>query len=322
MDANFVSANGYGDCKALSNYMYALLNEARVPSHVALVRAGPDEDEILPDFSSNQFNHVILCVPLKKDSLWLECTSQTTSPSYMGSFTGNRRALLITETGGVLVNTPTYSSGDNSRSTFVKANLSADGELSGNVVSMYSGLQQDRLSSVIKQSSNTQLQEYMQTKFKLSSYSVSNYSHDIKNGMSPRIKETVELKVPNYGSVTGKRLFINPNMLSVSSFKLKDAAKRKTDLLFKTGFADSDTVEIDIPQGYIPESVPTGIEIKAGSSIYKTTLSIKPGKIIYTRYFSQEASRIPAAKTKEIADFFDKIYRADHSRIVFIKEAG
>lgn len=321
LDAGFVATNGYGDCKALSNYMTALLKEASIPAYPALIRAGRNEDDIIDDFSSNQFNHVIVCVPLEKDSIWLECTSQTTPAGYMGSFTGNRQALLVSESGSTLVNTPVYKPADNLQNRTIKGTISEDGALAADVINYYSGMQQDRLDNMLKQSSNVQFSEYMRTKFDLPSYELVEFNHTSKPGILPSIEERLKLKVIHYGSITGKRLFINPNILSVSSFKIKDAANRKYDFEIKTGFIDTDSVEIQIPAGYKPESVPSALNISTAFSKYRSEVLIQPGKIIYVRRYEQQAGRIPAAKTKEVADFFEKIYRSDHSRIVFIKEA-
>lgn len=320
LDANFVASKGYGDCKALSNYMNALLKEAGIPSYTALIRAGSNEAEIIADFSSNQFNHVIVCVPQPKDSIWLECTSQTSQPGYLGSFTGNRQALLIGEKGGILVRTPAYNSTDNLQKRKINAVISENGELNADVSTYYSGLQQDRLDDKIKQSSTTEFSEYMRRKFDISSYEVISFTHNIKKQAIPSIEENVKLKVSHYGSVTGKRLFINPNLLSMSSFKIKDAANRKFDFEFKVPFIDTDTVEITIPAGYKAESVPASLSLRSGSSEYKSVIKIEGQKIIFTRYYRQEPQRIAPTEIKGLADFFEKVYKADHAKIVFVKE--
>lgn len=320
LDANFVAANGYGDCKALTNYMQALLKEAGIKSYYTLVKSGDGVHSFIKDFSSNQFNHIILCVPQNKDSIWLECTSQTLQPGYLSSFTSNRPVLLIDENGGMLTTTPRYDAHDNLQVRKIRAVLDTEGMLNAEVSSSYRGEQQDDLHGMLHSSSSEKIREYLDTKFNLPSYQVNKYSHQESFARLPVITEQVSLTAKDYATISGKRVFINPNVLSVSTFKIRNAAARKYDFEMNYAFTDYDTVHITIPAGYTPESVPSPISINMPFAQYKTSVKLEPGKIIYTRYYQQVSAKLPASEAQTLAEFFEKIYKADHSRIVFLKE--
>ena len=144
-EAGFVAQKGYGDCKALSNYMYSLLKAAGIPSYYTTIRAGESTDDLdlMEDFPSHQSNHIVLCVPLAKDTVWLECTSQSKPAGYMGGFTGNRKALAITEEGGKLIATPHYGVNENLQVRKIKSTVDEEGNLSATVYTSSKAMRQD-----------------------------------------------------------------------------------------------------------------------------------------------------------------------------------
>src|SRR5258706_7826116 len=125
--------------------MIALLKEAAIKADYVEIKAGEDEEPIQINFPMHQFNHATVCVPLGKDSVWLECTSQTQAPGYAGSFTGNRYALLTDENGGHIVATPQYASKENQVTRRISAGLDATGNLSAQVSTRYSACESDEL---------------------------------------------------------------------------------------------------------------------------------------------------------------------------------
>jgi hypothetical protein len=321
-EASFVARKGYGDCKALSNYMYSLLKAAGIKSHYTLVKGGRDLDDkyLVEDFPSDQFNHIILCVPLSKDTVWLECTSQTVSAGYMGDFTGNRKALLITEDGGKLVSTPHYGINENIQIRTIKGKINSDGALVMNVTTNYKCLQQDEKSALINQLSKDKVKKYLQEDLELSTYEVSNFKYEQKKNVLPEIDEHLDVVVDNYATITGKRLFITPNILSRGGMKLSDEEERKVDYVLDYEFRDEDNYEIEIPEGYSLEAMPQDVSLKTKFGSYSCTTKLDGNKIIYHRVREQFGGRFPAKDQQELSKFFEDIYKADRARMVLVKK--
>jgi hypothetical protein len=110
--AAYVCTNKYGDCKALTMYMKALLKFAGIESYYTTVYGGVNPVKTNPELPAFQFNHVILCIPDGKDSIWLENTSQSLPFGYLGYFTQGRYALVVNGDKSDLVRTPAMNPSD------------------------------------------------------------------------------------------------------------------------------------------------------------------------------------------------------------------
>lgn len=319
LEASFVASKLYGDCKALSNYMYALLKEAGINSCYTVIKSGDGEDDIQVDFSSSQFNHVVLSVPLPSDTLWLECTSQTQSPGYMGGFTGNRHAVMITEEGGKLVTTPRYGLNENTQVRKVKAVLSEGATLDIKANTTYRCMQQDDLHMMVNILSKDKVKEYLQEQLDFATYEVGRFNYKEHPSRRPAIEEELDITVSNYATITGKRLFIVPNIMTRHGRRLTPSENRRYEVELDMEYRDIDSVEITIPAGYTAESVPPDVILDTKFGRFRSSVKIEGNRILYFRSLDHFAGKFPANEYAELVKFYDAMYKADRAKLVLVK---
>ncbi|HEY4291083.1 MAG TPA: DUF3857 and transglutaminase domain-containing protein [Puia sp.] len=319
-DARYVAERKYGDCKALSNYMYSLLKEAGIKSYYTLVKSGSSSHYLVDDFPSSQFTHVILCVPQKTDTIWLECTSQTLPAGYLSSFTSDRSVLLVDEDGGKLVRTPKYREKDNLQSRVTEAVIDAEGNLSAVVHTQYKGEEMDDLEEMINQLSKEKVMKILKSELDLPTYDVNKFNYREEKSAMPSIYETLDLVSSNYAQISGKRIFINPNIMNRSRGRLHADENRKYDIVAYAEYQNTDTAIIKIPTGYKPEAVSPGTTVESKFGSYAATVRIEDDKIIYTRHFEKYSGRWPATTYGELVNFYEQLYKADNNRIVLVKK--
>ncbi len=320
-DAAYVAKNKYGDCKALSNFMVSLLKEAGIKANVVVIRGGEERVDFVTDFAHDPFNHIICCVPTEKDTIWLECTDQFLPPGYLSDFTSNRYGLLIEEDGGKLVHTPSYLLPDNIRIRKIAGVLDMDGNLNLDSRTLYKAACQDDIESMIRHNSKEEQLKILKSRYNLPTYDVLSFDYQEDNTRRlPVINESIKISVKDYVQVTGKRIFINPNILSRSGTKLIEDKNRRLDVELKEEYHYIDTIQISIPPGYELESKSTDFTLKSKYGSYINKMTVVGDKIKYYRNLEQYSGRFPVKEYTEVVKFYDDMYDADHTKIVLVKK--
>lgn len=319
-EALTVEKYGYGDCKALSNFMGAMLKEAGIPSNYALIYGGESKRKVYEEFPRSYFNHAILAVPDGKDTIWLECTSQTNPFGYLGNFTSDRHALLITENGGKLVRTPKY--GKEQNTLFQKADFEVDetGKATGNLHFENSGLQTENGSLLtVAGLSATEKKEWLLTNLTLSSFDVVDFNFSPEMSSLPTVKVDAKIMVKSIASKSGTRIFLQPNQLNVYSMKISSKPERKASFERRMGFIDEDLITYKLPEGYNPESVPSKVLLESDFGIYSAEYHLEERSLVYKRKLEMNDGVYQAGQFPAFVDFVTNIEKADKTKVVLKK---
>lgn len=320
-DASYVHERGYGDCKALSNYMVALLKQAGIKAYMVLIKSGRQERPMVSEFPSNQFDHVIACVPLSKDTLWLECTSQIMPFGRSGAFTENRQALMITPEGGVLVNIPGREYQDNLQSRYTRVTINLNGSADAKSQISWRGDQQYDTRLSVFELSPEDRKKWIVNSVDIADARLVNFSFSGIESKDTLVSLTADFVIPRFSSASGSRMFFQPNIMDRRTTVPADVKERLTPLRFSYPYINIDTVTYAIPEGYTPESLPVEVHIKKPFGEYSSRAVFDGASTItYYRSYIVKDYTIPADKYAEYRKYIQEIVKADRAQIVLVKK--
>jgi hypothetical protein len=273
-----ILGNRFGNTLDKAFLLYAMLQEARIPSQMMYVRshgAGGIVEEVP---SVAQFDRAVV---LMEDSLYLDPTEDTTPfgelvPGCRGAFG------LLVGSGGALISTPMTSPRDESDRIVLKVELQEDGtisvhheeELSGSYamdMRGYKGLSPEELDVEM----NLWVAE-LHPRGQLIGYTVTPL-----DDLDAPVRITLDYEVPGYASVAGDKYmsFRTPEL----AYTAVDAAEetRRYPMDWETRDMTTFEMSIELPQGYKVKYLPEKIHCKNEHVSYAAEFKEKKGVILF-----------------------------------------
>jgi hypothetical protein len=314
----FTDSKRYGDCKALSLYMQGCLEAIGIKSYLAIINSGYNKDAVAADFPEFAFDHVILCSIIQADTVWLECTSRTNPFGVLGSFTENRKALLITENGGVLVNTPKSKSGDNVFHTSCSVMLHPDG--SADIESLVKGCGEysSFLNSEFASGTESELRYFIRHGLDYRAPS-SFKTEKLSAGSDILSAHKLLLKYEKYCDFkAGEKLFFPSRPYQLLSYDMPACGERTLPYYFHYPYRQTDSTTIHIPEGYILSGFPLDTLLQSAFGKYSRTSKIDNSKhtVAVITCLELFEARIPATGYCELKNFCLAIEEGEKKKMV------
>lgn len=317
--AETVDRLGYGDCKALVNYMQSLLDIVDIPSYYCVVEAGSYKRDITADFANvSDGNHIILCIPFENDTTWLECTNPKIPFGFLSDFTDDRLVIACSAEGGKILRTPKFSNTESLQYREGHFNILTDGSLEGNLKITFKGGQFDN------HFYNAFLNQQDQTRNLKKWYDIDNISfqkidYEITSEDKDSIVfcETLDLEIKNYVVKSGIHTILHPNIFNQAR-PIPATRNRTNDLYINRGYTDIDVLHYVLPEDIDTSAMPVNKRLETEMGTYELRISISNGILTSYRMIQLREGIYPKEKYAEFYQFMTEVYGSDRGKYTLI----
>jgi hypothetical protein len=303
---------GYGDCKALSYYTKALLSYVDIPSCYTVIGVHGSKIEFLDFPTIGQMNHAILCVPMEKDTIWLECTSQTAPFNHLFSGSTGRKALLVTAEGGKLVKTTETKENIQKNNAQVKVKL--DGAIVCDLSTSNIGSFYDENFSKL-QLSDKELKEEILNESSISDIVLISAKVDQQEEI-PELSVNKSFSARNFATKSGNRMFVELSPFTGVSKIAAQKSERRNPVYLEEGFAYDDQITLQLPEGGTIEFCPVGKTIESEFGQYQSKIEQVNGQVVFHRTLSINKGSYPKDKYSSFIGFLNSAAEADKCKVI------
>ncbi len=316
--ASDVDKDGYGDCKALVNYTKSLFNVVGIESYYCVVHAGRGEKiGMVDDFASIQGNHIILCLPFKNDTTWLECTNQKMPFGFLGDFTDDRTVLACTPEGGKLLHTPKYTADNNLEKRKANFVISATGELTGDMETVFKGTDYEDREGLIAEAQADRIKE-VHRYYPINNLEIEKLDYKQDKSIKPTTTEYIKLSAHEYAAVTDGKLYFAINSVNRTN-ALRQMQNRINPVYINRGYTEEDEITYTLPKGYRLDSEPLNKTINKNFGSFTVIMTLNGDKLTYKRKFQLKDGTYSKETYDEMVDFYQTVNDADLYNVALVK---
>lgn len=311
-----VCKNGFGDCKGLSFYLKSMLEAIGIPSNYTVIRSDVDNKQLKDNFTTIfNTNHVILQVPLPQDTLWLECTAANSKPfGFVHNTIAGHKAVVVTPNGGVMQKLPDYPDSTNisAKNIHIKFRKAEPTEIS--LKCDYHLKEYDDLIA-LKYSKPSEQVDFVRASIQIPNANVAQFTLSEEKSATPFFSLNYKVTASPFGTSTGSRYFLPLNAFRKNDFKLRKN-KRVNDIVINNGWKESDSIEIELPEGADIEYLPQSIAFKSSFGDFQSSVKLVGKTIHISQQLLFHNGRWTPDQYKEFLNFLDKVSAVYNDAIV------
>lgn len=316
--AEYVSTNRYGDCKALSVYLKALLQAAGINSFYTTIYAGDDYPGFIKDLACHQSNHVILTVPLKQDTIYLECTNNSIPCGYLGTFTQNREALMVTPNASKIIKTPALSLNNVKENKHFVFEFPNPSECKLHINNSFRGFKFDYLNSIHSGANSKDMEDFIRERFlHFSSFELLDWNLSKPDRDSACINFQANLSLQNFFKSYGTDFGFSYASVGLPTFEPPIARKLPLDIEFPVYLVDSFRYVFKFP--FKIKSLPTATSTKSKFGEYSIDYNLVGKNIEIFREFKLHAGSYSLQEYPDFYAFINEIQNIEKKIILITK---
>ncbi len=332
--AGEVFSNSFGDCKDKATLLRSMLKEIGVESHYVLVHT--TRGMIDPSFPTvHTFNHVIAAIQLPREKvkglaaaiehprlgtlLLFDPTSTTTPFGSLPPYLQASRGLLVTATGGELIDLPANAPEASELRRKAKMQLDDAGVLKGTVEEVRTGAMAASMRDQLQPLNATERVRFIESA--ISYHLARQTAADVKieNLDDPETDLVVHytLNAPGYAQRVADMLLVRPRVLGVKGESTIAMAERKYGYVTDGPSLQTDEVEIAVPASIALDELPRPVTVTTPQVQYAASSTFEKGVLRYTRKYAMKAYDVEKDAIPSLNDAFAKIAADERASAVF-----
>jgi hypothetical protein len=264
---------------------------------------------------------IILCIPQPKDSIWLECTSTTLPFAELGPFTENRKAMMVTENGGVLVSTPLSNFKNNAAGILTNIDVDTDGGAKITTAFVSRGAERNYLLMGFHDMKEDEKRRYFISGMEWKQPDVIDITTSAKTENPYVVTAKMDYE-KIYSFKAGSKYFFEPRLYPIFNEEIPETEKRIRDYYFTYPYQSADTTVYHLPANFSIETLPKDKVVNLPFAGYTCTYKWDAAAhtVSITAMLQIKERVVKAADYQKLLDFKKQVLADVNEKIVVKKD--